>query len=191
MKVQAAFQLAALQPTLYDPLAMHTMALQSLGFSNPSQFFAPPEAQAAPPPELQEIQAGMKAALQEADAKTTEANARAEVARAHTAEVQAKSAQGAYAPKQGLAGAGEKQPEPPGPLEQAEAQAKLTDAETRQKGLGIEMHKIASDTRNQALDREAEAHSDLIDLAKEIMSDPARAAKGAKETKPIKKEIGA
>jgi hypothetical protein len=191
MKLQAAFQLMALQPTLYDPLAMHTMALQALGYSNPEQFFAPPQAQAAQPPELQEIQAGIASANKIADAKVQEADAKTEIARAKTAEVQAKAAQGGYAAKPGLAGAGEKQPEPPSTLDQANAQAKLMDAETHQKALGVDMHKIAADTRNQDLDRQAEQHSDLIDLAKEIMSDPARAAQGAKETKPIKKEIGA
>lgn len=190
MKVQAAFQLAALQPTLYDPLAMHTMALQSLGFSNPEQFFAPPAAQAAPPPELQEIQAGIQSATKMADAKVEEANAKTEIAKAKTAEVQARIAQGGYAKSGGLAGAGQP-PEQPGPLEQAQAQAHLMDAETRKQALGVKMHDIAADTRNADLDRQAEQHSDLIDLAKEIMSDPARAEEGAKKTKPIEKEIGA
>ena len=47
------------------------------------------------------------------------------------------------------------------------------------------------DRRHNDLNREAEAHSDLIDLAREIMTNPAQAAQAAKEVKPIEKEIGA
>ena len=52
MKVMALKQLQAAQPSLYDPIAIDTAALQAIGWSNPSQFLASPSAQQNPPPEL-------------------------------------------------------------------------------------------------------------------------------------------
>lgn len=188
MKIMALKQLQAQSPAMYNPVAIDTAALQAIGWNNPQQFFAPPAAQAAPPPELLEIQAKMKTEQQIADAKVMDANARAEVAHAKTAEVQAKAAQGGFAAKPGLNGA-DKSNEPSS-LDQANAQARLMDAQTKKDDLGIKQAQIESESHNQALDRQAEAHSDLIDLAKEVMTNPARAKGGAKDVKPIEREIG-
>ena len=90
MKVQALLTLAAAQPALYDPIAINITALEALGWSNPEQFMAPPSAQAAPPPELIQAQAKMKA-------DDTKAQASMVSAQASMLTAQAKS-------KEGLAG---------------------------------------------------------------------------------------
>ena len=85
MKVMALKQLQQAQPGLYDPIAIDTAALQAIGWSNPSQFFAPPDAQGKPPPELMKAQAEMQIKKQEADTRAMEAQARAQKMQADTA----------------------------------------------------------------------------------------------------------
>jgi hypothetical protein len=80
-------------------------------------------------------------------------------------------------------------PEQPDPADAMKAKASLMDAETKQQGLHLEAAKIASDTHNQALDREAEAHSDLIDLAKEVIDHQHDAEMAAREVPKVEKEI--
>ena len=85
MKVMALKQLQQAQPGLYDPIAIDTAALQAMGWNNPDQFFAPPDAQGKPPPELMKAQAEMQIRKQEADTKAMEAQARAQKMQADTA----------------------------------------------------------------------------------------------------------
>ena len=75
MKVVALKQLQAGAPTLYDPLQVETEALRVLGYNNPEQFFAPPSAQAKPPPEMQAKQAELAIAKQKADNETMKTQA--------------------------------------------------------------------------------------------------------------------
>jgi hypothetical protein len=77
MKIMALKQLAASNPSMYDPIAIDTAALKAIGWSNPEQFLAPQSAQANPPPELIQAQAMMKvndmkaqAAMQDAQTKS-------------------------------------------------------------------------------------------------------------------------
>lgn len=188
MKVQALNMWAQANPNLADPIEVAQVSLQAMGWNNPQRFLLPPSAMGQPTPEMQEIQAGIQSADKIANAKVQDAQAKTTIANARADEVKAKAMQGAYAPK-GLAGA-EKQPEGPNQLDEIEAHAKMMDAQTRRADLGIKAHQIQADTHNQALDRQAEAHSDLIDLAKEAMHDPQAAQQGAKETPKIEKEIG-
>jgi hypothetical protein len=66
MKIMALKQLQAAQPGLYDPIAVDMAALQAIGWNNPTQFMAPPNAQGAPPPEMMKMQADAKAKAEEA-----------------------------------------------------------------------------------------------------------------------------
>lgn len=75
MKVVALKQLQAGSPTLYDPLQVETEALRVLGYNNPEQFFAPPSAQAKPPPEMQAKQAELAIDKQRADTEQMKAQA--------------------------------------------------------------------------------------------------------------------
>ena len=84
MKIVALKQLQAGNPTLYDPLAVEKEALRVLGFNNPEQFFAPPEAQAKPPPEIQAKQAELQLKNRELDIAQMKANTEAEEAKGRT-----------------------------------------------------------------------------------------------------------
>jgi hypothetical protein len=76
MKIMALKQLQAAQPSLYDPIAIDKAALQAIGFNNPDQFMAPPQAQSSPPPELLQAQAQIRQGDIEAQAAKTAADAR-------------------------------------------------------------------------------------------------------------------
>ena len=80
MKIMALKQLAASNPSMYDPIAIDTAALQAIGWSNPEQFFAPAEAQSNPPPELIQAQAMMKVNDMKAQAAMMDAQTRAQSA---------------------------------------------------------------------------------------------------------------
>lgn len=80
MKVMALKQLQKESPQLYDPIAIDMAALKALGWSNPEQFMAPPEAQAAPPPQLLERQAKAQNDAKRADASMISAQTAAQMA---------------------------------------------------------------------------------------------------------------
>jgi hypothetical protein len=143
MKIMALKQLQAASPALYDPIAIDKAALQAIGFNNPDQFMAPPDAQAKPPPELIEAQALVK--KNEANAQATMITANARMLDAQT---KAKAA--------GLAGAEGKGPDP------AELQLKAADIALRREQMHI-------NDRNEKAKLEAEARSDDGDLAVERM----------------------
>ena len=69
MKIVALKQIQAQNPTLYDPIAIDTAALQAVGWSNPEQFMIPPQARGAPPPEMQKQMAELQIKKQDSDAK--------------------------------------------------------------------------------------------------------------------------
>jgi hypothetical protein len=161
MKALGIKQLQAQSQSLYDPIAVDTYALKTMGVNNPNQFFVPPQAMGQPPPQLQQMQAEMKAKQQQADARTTDANARAATAKAKLAETQAKISQGGFA----KAGAGG-----PQPLDAINAKAKMMDAETRRFDSHAKVHEMAQQSHDRALDRQAEQHSDQVDLAKALLA---------------------
>jgi hypothetical protein len=85
MKTMALKQLQQAQPQLYDPIAIDTAVIQAIGWNNPEQFFAPPEARNKPPPEFMSKQAELQIRKQDADTKQMEAQARAQKMQADTA----------------------------------------------------------------------------------------------------------
>ena len=176
MKAMGIKQLQSASQSLYDPIAVDSYALKTMGVNNPSQFFVPPGAMGAPPPQLQQMQAEMKAKQQQADARTTDANARAQVAQAKLAETQAKIQQGGFA----RAGAGQQVDTP---LDAAEMRIKAEDAATRRMDAHTRAQAMIAKAREAALqshdraeDRQAEARSDQVDLAKALMAHHASAA---------------
>ena len=76
MKIMGLKQLQAGNPSLYDPIAIDTAALQAMGWSNPQQFMVPPNAMGAPPPELVERQAKAQADDMKANASMMDAQSR-------------------------------------------------------------------------------------------------------------------
>ncbi len=183
MKIVALKQLQAANPSMYDPIAIDIAALQAIGYNNPQQFFAPPSAQAQPPPELQEIQARMAA-------KKTEADAKKAVADARVAEVNAKIAQGGYRKSEGLGGA---QPRDPS-IDQATAKAKLMDAETNRAEAQIKAKDSAVEDQNRDLDRQSRERIEVMELVREILEQGQTAntvAQAAGEAKKVDREAGA
>jgi hypothetical protein len=167
MKAMGIKQLQAASQSLYDPIAVDTYALKTMGVNNPSQFFVPPEAMGQPPPQLQQMQAEMKAKQQQADARTTDANARAATAKAKLAETQAKIEQGGFAKAGG--------PPAPNSLDAINARAKLMDAETRRFDSHAKIAETEQQSQDRAADRQAEQHSDQVDLVKAMLAHQASA----------------
>lgn len=179
MKVQALNLWAQANPTLADPIAIAKVSLAALGWSTPEQFMAPPEAMGEPSPEVLEKQAKAQADAERAAADTTRAQAAMLTAQAKAHE----TAHGG--------GLGAAQMPPPDPVAEATAKAKLIAAETGQKKLALDAHEIDSDNANRQADREAEHHSDTIDLAESIMGHMAEAEAAAKLTPKVEKDSGA
>lgn len=161
MKAMGLLQLSGSAQSLYDPIAVHSYAMKTMGVNNPQQFFVPPTAMAQPPPQLQQLQAEMKAKQQQADARTTDANARAATAKAKLAETQAKIEQGGFA-KAGKGG--------PQPLDAINAKAKMMDAETRRFDAHAKVGEMQQQSHDRQLDRQAEQNSDRVDLVKALLA---------------------
>jgi len=164
MKIMGLKQLQQANPSMYDPIAIDTAAMQAMGWSNPNQFLAPPQAQASPPPEMQQIQS--KIAAEQKDAQ-----ARMMMAQAKTAEVQAKIQQGAYAPKHdgGLQPKGHEQISP---VDAMDARSKLISAQTKAKELSIRQADISAEDKNRTLDRQSRERIELLKLAKDLTMHP-------------------
>lgn len=75
MKAQAVKMLAGGSPDLYDNEKVDTFVLQSIGISNPEQFFKPEQMRNQAPPELLKGIEDIKIAHQKADADTLKAQA--------------------------------------------------------------------------------------------------------------------
>lgn len=190
MKIMALKQLQAASPQMYDPIAIDTAALQAIGWSNPNQFFAPPQAMGAVPPQLQQIQSKMAVEKQEADAKTA-------IAKAKTAEVQAKAAVekakidgGVYkAPPSDVGKNKSPQPVPMTQIDLINAQSKMLDAQTKQKALGIEAHQNQIEDQNRDQDRASKEKIALLDLARDVINHPQGIGPAESAIKPIEKEV--
>lgn len=182
MKIMALKQLQQQNPSMYDPIAVDTAALQTIGWNNPEQFLVPPTAQAAPPPELLEAQAKMEAGK-------IDSQARMMVAQAKVAETQAKIEQGAFAPKP-EGGLGGSQPQQPTPLELEELKIKQMDAMTRAESIGIKHRDAMVQDRNRDLDRQSRERLQLLQLAKEILTHPEGVEEAEAGLGRIKKDVG-
>ena len=133
MKVMGLKQLQQQNPTLYNAVAVDTAAIQTLGFSNPQQFFVPQQQLQQPPPELAE---------KLADAQNEQARIQIEQFNAETKrqEANAKIQQGFFTKPmhgEGLGSAAKDQGAPSevdymqAHSDAIDAQAKMMDAQTR------------------------------------------------------------
>ena len=181
MKITALKQLQQAQPGLYDPLAIDTAALQAIGWSNPQQFFAPPEAQKQPPPELLKMQQEGKIQQQKADADSMRAQA-------ELMEAKDKVARGHFAPPPPAQGKEPQGPEPVDPLDEITAKTKLMDAETRAKQLGLKHAEGEIEDRNRDLDRQSRERVQVLELARDVLLHPEGAEAQSSEKKPAKKK---
>ena len=146
MKIMALKQLQASNPSMYDPIAIDTAALQAIGWSNPQQFLAPPQAQSSPPPELMAIQAKIQTDQMAAQAKMITAQAK-------VAQVQ-QGAQG------GIGG-----------NPQAD-QLKVADIMVRKQEIEQKNQDTILDAENRKRDRESRERLAAIKLAEELAKNP-------------------
>lgn len=178
MKVQALNLWQAANPSLANPVEIGKVTLTAMGWSNPEQFMAPPEAMSQPPPELLELQAKTQATQQDAQSRALEAQAKMALAQAKIQEA-----------RHNLWG-GQQQPDPNSP-EVMSAQARLLDAHTKRQDLVVQQRRDAIEDQNRDKDRDAKREETFLDLAKEILHNPQAAEVGAREVGPITREIGA
>lgn len=171
MKVMALKQLQAENPGMYDPIAVDTAALQAIGWTNPQQFMAPPEAQMKPPPELELSKAQTQATMMTAQARMIDAQTKAQESQA----------------KLGLANG----------KQQLEAQVKMQDMQIKAQKAQIDAMKLQEETQYSQQDiaaKEAERLSkeriQLIDLAQNIAVHPESAALIEPLIQPALQELG-
>ncbi len=163
MKVMALKQLQASSPDLYDPLAVDTVALQTLGWSSPTQFFARPGAEQQKPEIIKGL-ADMKANQTRADAAMLSAQASMK-----------------KADQDGLAGA----EKPPSPQDQMEAQDKAAGLALKQDELKFKGAELMADMENEEKDRQADHHLALLQLARDTIATPQDDASVVKDVKKI------
>ena len=157
MKIMGLKQLQQGNPSLYDPIAIDTAALQAMGWSNPQQFMVPPSSlQNKPPPEVQYAQAMVQIKKQEADAKTAMVGVKQQ-------EVAAKMQEG-----QGVQGA-------QGPT--IEDQIKMADLQVKKQELQDKQQDSMMDAINRKRDRESRERLAAVKLAETIATVP-----GAEQT---------
>jgi hypothetical protein len=193
MKIMGLKQLQQATQQLYDPVACDTAALMAMGWSNPEQFFVPPAARAAPPPQLQQAMTQMQNETKSANAKDTEAKARAAEAAAKTAETQEKIKVGHFTPKPEAGLAPAAMPDPETSLDAATAMAKVKDANTREREVALREKESQTENENRDKDRDARDRDALIGLAKEFVEQPQTSTgpDGGKKTKGAPKHSNA
>lgn len=155
MKIMALKQLQAGNPSLYDEVAIDTAALRAIGWSNPEQFFKPPQDRSQPPPEFLKGVEEIKIAHQKADADTM--RAQADMLKAQKDNPQAAN--------------GPTGPTGPHPLE---LQAKLMGEQTKQMQLQHAMRRDAINDENRDLDREKDLRLEQMQVDRDQMNDAVR-----------------
>ena len=148
MKVMALKQLQQQNPSMYDPIAIDTEALQTMGWSNPEQFMVPASAQGKPPPELLERMGKLEIEKQKANSQSQLDQARAQ-------EIMSKI------------GAG---PEGADPME---AQLKMADLQMKQSEIEQRNLDAQLDAMNRKRDRESRERLAALRLAEDIAQNPA------------------
>ena len=156
MKVSALKQLAASNPSLYDPVAIDSAALQALGWSNPQQFMVPASAQSKPPPELIQAQAKMQNEQIEAQARMLDAQTRANESQAGIQIDQARLAMEMSQNGNGQA---------PNPEKMADLQVRAAEIQQRNEDAIL-------DAVNRKRDRESRERLAAMKMAEEVSKNP-------------------
>jgi hypothetical protein len=154
MKIMGLKQLQQGNPSLYDPIAIDTAALQAMGWSNPQQFMVPPSTLSSkPPPEVEYAKAMVQIKKQEADAKTAMVGVKQQ-------EVAAKL--------QGDGGA----PVDPNAPPTMEDQLKIADLQLKQQELQEKRSDSMMDALNRKRDRESRERLAAVKLAEDLAANP-------------------
>ena len=176
MKVVALKQIQAQNPSMYDPIAIDTAALQAVGWSNPEQFMIPASAQGTPPPEMQQKMAELQIKKQDSDTKAKLAQGKMGLDQAKIqldmAKMQQDSQQG------GLVGPQEKtdhEKQVDGIdliIKEKLADAKLMDSKLKAASLGAEMKRDQFDGQIKREDMLTKERIQMVDLAQNIAVHP-------------------
>lgn len=172
IKYMALRQMASANQAAYNMDAVDRAGLRLLQFGNPDEFLLSPAQQAAqgPPPEVQKEIAKLQIDGKKADADVALADAKVQ-------EIQDKIVHRSNA-------------QTDTPVDIMDAKTRALDAQTKAKGLGLKGHEIQIEDQNRDQDRQAQKDLAYLDVAKEVMRNPARAEVGARDVKPIEREIG-
>ena len=181
MKITALKQLQAANPSMYDPIAIDTAALQAIGWSNPNQFLLPQTAQKAPPPEMIQAIAKVQNDTKTADARMIEAQAR-------MAETQAKIQSGAFAPKAPTEGGGGLDPSV-GQAALIKANADMLNAKTKAGEVGLRHQERMAEDENRDLDRQSRERVAMLQLARDIVLHPEAEGEIEPLMEPSKREM--
>ena len=152
MKIVGLKQLQQASPSMYDPVAIDTAALQAMGWNNPEQFMVPPSAMGKPPPELLRQQAEIQINQSKAESDAKRADAQMMVAEARAAEIASKS---------GLAG--QQQPDP----------MKMAEMELHEREIDARSEDARLDAMNRLRDRESRERLAAVRLAENMAKNPA------------------
>jgi len=153
MKVSALMEMSQANPTLYDTMAVNLAALKAFGWSNPEQFLLSAEKRGQLPPELQNAAQELKIMQQEVQAKTLDAQSKAELAKANIAKIQSEIGMG----QQGT---------PPDRQAMAEMQF-------QHKELNAKAQETQVDALNRQRDRESRERLAAVRLAEKMADNPA------------------
>ena len=186
LKIMGLIQLQGQFPTLMDPVKICTTAIASMGWSNPQEFMVPPQAQAAPPPQLIQAQAELADKQKATDAKTTEAQAKMIQAQGFAAKAHAEAQTAGLDGGQGAPAPG---PEPISPFDIAKAEAMTLDAKTRAKEVGLKERQMVVEDQNRDQDRHAKELDTRVDLAKDLLTAPPGAQNVGAKANRIVKEV--
>jgi len=167
MKIVALKQLQASNPGMYDPIAIDTAALKAMGWSNPEQFLLPPDAQKAPPPELLQAQAKMKAEDAKSQAAMTKAQADMMRAQNEVQQMQLTSQESQHKMQIDLANAHSKMAdgEEKGKADMLRAKADVARATN-------EIEYSQKEFASKAADRASRERIQLVDLAQNLAVHP-------------------
>ncbi len=151
MKIMALKELQKQNPTMYDPIAIDTAALQAIGWSNPQQFLVPASAQGKMPPEMEKAIAELQIKKQDVDIK-------GKLADAKVAEIISNIQQSAQGGDTGKVA-------PFDPMKIAELQ--LKQMELREKSKDSELEAM-----NRKRDRESHERLAAIKFAQDMAKNP-------------------
>lgn len=161
MKIMALKQLQAANPTMYDPIAVDKAALQAIGWNNPEQFMAPPEAQGKAPPEMQKAQAELALKKQDLDTKAFAAKGKVQ---ADMMRAQADMAKAQQQPEQG------------GGLSPQADPYKEQELQLKAQQLAFQQSRAAADDQNRDLDRQADVTMEKMRLESDAIKAEAERA---------------
>jgi len=176
MKVVALKQIQAQNPSMYDPIAIDTAALQAVGWSNPEQFMIPASAQGSPPPEMQKAMAELQIKKQDADTKQQLAQGKIALDQARVQLDMAKAQQDSQ--QGGLVGPQEKTDHEKRVdgidliIKEKLADAKMMDTKIKAAGLAASMKKDAADNAMEQAEMVAKERIQMIDLAQNLAVHP-------------------